>query len=110
MRDNTLQRIKVRIQFNLTMAQIYLRDINFKTFEHVFLFTSLILLDFECHLFRKYDTAVKRKGLQNVLQPLPFLRLRVSRILLWPQSATSTIDLMRFTPWLGRAALECQCM
>lgn len=56
MRDNTLQRIKVRIQFNLTMAQIYLRDINFKTFEHVFLFTSLILLDFECHLFRKYDT------------------------------------------------------
>jgi hypothetical protein len=41
MRDNTLQHINCRIQFNLTMGQIYLRDINFKTFEHVFLFISL---------------------------------------------------------------------
>lgn len=67
MRDNTLQRIKSRIQFNLTMAQIYLRDINFKTFEHVFLFTSLILLDFECHLFRKYDTSMFQQELWKAL-------------------------------------------
>ena len=41
--------------------------------------------------------------------PSPFV-LHVSRILLWQLLATSTIDLMRFTPWLGRAALKCQCM